>query len=108
MRKETKKRKGNKKDIKIKETRKTKDSKMPGNDAQVLNNLADSMANALSFEECDFRLGLEEGQTVMSPPRKKALASWTIYYNSTINPCAQIVNNFMPIVEQCEIVDTDN
>ena len=74
----------------------------------MLNELADSMANARSFAECDFRLGLEEGQVVMSPPRKKALTSWKIFYNCTINPCAQIVNNLMPIVEQCEIVDADN
>ena len=74
----------------------------------ALNELADSIAQACSFAECDFRLGLEEGQIVMSPSRKKALISWTIYYNSTINPCAQIVNNLMPIVEQCETIDTEN
>ena len=73
---------------------------MTGNNTQVLNKLADSIANARSFAECDFRLGLEEGQVVMSPPRKKPLVSWTIFYNSTINPYAQIVNNLMPILEQ--------
>ena len=57
---------------------------MTGNNAQVLNELADSMANARSFAECDFRLWLEEGQVVMSPPRKKALESWTIFYNSRL------------------------
>ena len=85
---------------------KAKGNKMTGNNA--LNELADSMAQARSFAECDFRLGLEEGQIVMSPPRKKALTSWTIYYNSTINPCTQIVNNLMPIMEQCETVDAEN
>ena len=69
--------------------------------------LADSMAQARSFAESDFRLGLEEGTTMMSPPRKKALASWTLYYNATINPCAQIVNNLYPIVKQCEAIDAD-
>ena len=74
----------------------------------ALNELADLMIQARSFAECDFRLGLEEGQIVMSPPRKKALTLWTIYYNSTINPCAQIVNNLMPILEQCETIDAEN
>ena len=41
----------------------------------ALGELASSMAQARSFAECDFRLGLEEGQIVMSPPRKKNLAS---------------------------------
>ena len=54
--------------------------------------LANLMAQARSFAECDFKLGSEE-DTVMSPPRKKALSSWTLYYNATIDPCAQIVNN---------------
>ena len=44
---------------------------------------------------------------MMSLPRKKALASWTLYYISSINPCAQIVNNLYPIVEQCEASDPD-
>ena len=74
----------------------------------ALNELADSMAQARSFAECDFRLGLEAGQNIMSPPHKKALSSWTIYYNSTINLCAQIVNNLYPIVEQCETIDAEN
>ena len=66
------------------------------------------MAQACSFAECDFRLGLEEGENIISPPRKKALASWTIYYNSTINPSAHIVNNLMPLLEQCEAIDAEN
>ena len=69
--------------------------------------LADSMAQGGSFPESNFRFGLEEGETVFSPPRKKALASWSLYYNSIINPCAQIVNNLYPIVEQCEALDAD-
>ena len=69
--------------------------------------LADLMAQARSFTESAFRLGFEEGITVMSPPRKKDLSSWTLYYNATINPCAQIVNNLYPIVEQCEAINAD-
>ena len=69
--------------------------------------LANSMAPAHSFAESNLKLGLEEGETVFSPPHKKALASWSLYYNSTINPCAQIVNNLYPIVEQCEALDAD-
>ena len=78
---------------------------MTVNDA--LFSLADSMAAAPSFAESNFRLGVDEKETVFSPPRKKALASWSLYYNSTINPCAQIVNNLYPIVEQCEALDAD-
>ena len=74
----------------------------------AMNELADLMAQACLFAECDFRLWLEEGQIVLSPPRKKALASWTIYYNSTINPSAQVVNNLMPLLEQCEVIDAEN
>ena len=69
--------------------------------------LTDSMAVARSFAESNFRLGADDNETVFSPPHKKALASWLLYYNSTINPCAQIVNNLYPIVEQCEALDAD-
>ena len=50
--------------------------------------LSDVMAAARSFAESNIRLGAEENKTVFSPPYKKALASWSLYYNSTINPCA--------------------
>ena len=72
--------------------------------------LSDTMAAARSFSESNFKLGAEEnktGKTVFSPPRKKELASWLLYYNSTINPWAHIVNNLYPIVEQCEALDAD-
>ena len=36
--------------------------------------LAGSMAKAREFAECDFQMGAEE-ETIMSPPRKKALAT---------------------------------
>ena len=75
------------------------------NDALFL--LADSTAAACSFAESNFRFGLDENETVFSPPRKKALASWSLYYNSTINPCAQIVSNLYPIIEQCDTIDAD-
>ena len=77
--------------------------------SNAIGELTTSMAQAHAFAKCDFQMGLVEGKnTVMSPPRKKALASWTIYYNSTINLCAQIVNNLYPIVEQCETIDAEN
>ena len=78
---------------------------MTVNDALFL--LADSMAVAHSFAESNFRLGMVEKETVFSPPRKKALASWSLYYNATINPCVQIVNNLYPIVKQCEALDAE-
>merc|ERR1712098_496497 len=48
-----------------------------------------------------------EGKNIMSPPRKEALTTWQIFYNSTINPSAQVVNNLMPLLEQCEAIDTE-
>lgn len=72
----------------------------------ALFDLADSMAQARSFAESDFKLG-SEADSVMSPPHKKALSFWTLYYNATINPCAQIVSNLYPIIEQCEVLDAD-
>ena len=68
--------------------------------------LADSMAQAWSYAESDFKLG-SEAESVMIPPCKKALSSWTLYYNATINPCSQIVSKLYPIVEQCEVLDAD-
>ena len=66
----------------------------------ALGELATSMAKAHAFAECNFQMGLAEGEnTVMSPPRKKALATWQIYFNSTINPLAQVVNNLLPLLE---------
>ena len=62
----------------------------------ALGELAASMAQARAFTECDFRKGLVEGKNIMSPPRKKALATWQIYYNSAINPLAMVLNNLMP------------
>ena len=53
---------------------------MTVNDALFL--LADSMAVAPSFAESNFRLGVDEKETVLSPPRKKALASWSLYSNA--------------------------
>ena len=51
-------------------------------------------------------MGLVEGKnTVMSPPRKRALATWQIYYNLTINPSGQVVNRLLPLLEQCEAID---
>ena len=82
-----------------------KNIRMAINDALFL--LANSMAAAHSFAESNFRFGVDEKETVFSPPRKKALASWSLYYNATINPCAQIVNNLYPIVEQCEALDAE-
>ena len=41
----------------------------------ALGELADSMAKAREFAECDFRMGLVEGENVLSPPHKKALAT---------------------------------
>ena len=56
-----------------------KNIKMAIDDALFL--LADSMAVARSFAESNFRLGADENETVFSPLRKKALASWLLYYN---------------------------
>ena len=70
----------------------------------ALGELGDSLAKAREFTECDFRTGLAEGETVFSPPHKKALATWQIYYNSAISPPLTVLNNLMPLLEQCETI----
>ena len=69
--------------------------------------LAGLMAKACEFAICDFRLGLAVGKTVFSVPHKKALASWQIYYNSAISPPLTVLNNLMPLLEQCETIDSE-
>ena len=73
----------------------------------ALGELADSMAKAHEFAEYDFRMGLAEGETVFSLTRKKALATWQIYYNSAISPPLTVLNNLMLLLEQCETIDSD-
>ena len=74
----------------------------------ALGELTTSMAQAHAFAECNFQMGSEEGETtVMSPPLKRALASWQIYYNLTINPSGQVVNRLLPLLEQCEAIYTE-
>ena len=44
--------------------------------SNAIGELTTSMAQARAFAKCDFQMGLVEGKnTVMSPPRKKALAT---------------------------------
>ena len=51
----------------------------------ALGDLALSMGKAHEFVECNFWMGTEEGENIMSPPRKRALATWQTYYHTTIN-----------------------
>ena len=75
----------------------------------ALGELATSMAQAHAFTECDFQMGSEEGETtVMSPPRKRALATWQTHYHLTINPTGQVVNRLLPLLEQCEVIDAES
>ena len=41
---------------------------------EAFGQLASSMAKAQEFAECDFQMGAEK-ETIMSPPRKKVLAT---------------------------------
>ena len=51
-----------------------------------LGELASLMAKAREFAKRNFQMVSEEGETtVMSPPRKRALATWQTYYHTTIN-----------------------
>ena len=58
----------------------------------ALGDLAGSMAKAREFVECNFWMGTEEGENIMTPPRKRALATWQTYYHTTINGTGQIVH----------------
>ena len=75
----------------------------------ALGELATSMAQACAFAECDFQMGSEEGETtIMSPPCKRALATWQTYYHSMINPTGQVVNRLLPLLEQCKAIDAES
>ena len=50
-----------------------------------LDDVVRTMDKAREFIECDFMLGSEGGESVMSPPRKQALATWQSFYYTTIN-----------------------
>ena len=67
----------------------------------ALRELATLMAKAREFAKCDFQMGSEEGETtIMSPPHKRALATWQTYYHTTINPTGQVVNRLLPLMNQ--------
>ena len=51
-----------------------------------------TMEKAREFMEYDFILGGEGGESIMSPPRKQALATWQSFYHTTIIGPGQIVN----------------
>ena len=76
--------------------------------AEALGELASSMAKAREFAKCDFQMGTEEGETIMSLPHKRALTTWQTYYHTTINGTGQIVNRLLPLIEQCEAKDADS
>ena len=70
--------------------------------------LVRTMEKAREFIECDFMLGAKGGESVMSPPRKQALATWQSFYHTTINGSGQIVNCLLPIVRQWEVLEADS
>ena len=53
-------------------------------------------------------MGTEEGETIMSPPRKRALTTWQTYYHTTINGTGQIVNRLLPLIQQCKAINPDS
>ena len=53
-------------------------------------------------------MGTEEGETIMSVPRKRALATWQTYYHTTINGTGQIVNRLLPLIQQCKAIYADS
>ena len=73
-----------------------------------LDDIVRTMDKAREFIECDFMLGSEGGESVMSPPHKQALATLQSFYHTTINGPGQIVNRLLPIVRQCEAVEADS
>ena len=73
-----------------------------------LGDLALSMGKAHEFVECNFRIGTEEGENIMSPPRKRVLATWQTYYHTTINGTGQIVNRLLPLIQQCKAINADS
>ena len=78
------------------------------NMSNPLDDVVRTMEKAREFIECDFVLGAEVGDSVISPPHKHDLAAWQSFYHSTINGPGQIVNRLLPIVGQCEAVEADS
>ena len=76
--------------------------------ADTLEDIAQTMGKARDFVKCNFLIGAVGVATVMSPPRKQALATWQSFYHSTINVPGQIVQQLLPLVRQCEAVDADS
>ena len=66
------------------------------------------MGKARELVTCNFLLGSEGGESVMSLPCKQALATWQSFYHTTINGPGQIVNCLLPIIRQCEAVEADS
>ena len=74
----------------------------------ALGELAGSMAKAREFAKCNFQMGIEEGETIMSLPCKRALVTWQTYYHTTINGTGEIVNRLLPLIQQCEAINADS
>ena len=58
----------------------------------TLEDIAQTIGKAREFVECNFQMGTEEGENIMSPPRKRAQATWQSFYHTTINGPGQIVH----------------
>ena len=72
--------------------------------SETLEDMAVTLGKCQEFIEADFRLRTEVG-SVMSPPRRAAAASWTIFYQYIINIPSQIVQRLLHLVRQCDAVD---
>ena len=66
------------------------------------------MGKACEFVKSNFQMGTEEGENIMSPPRKRALATWQSYYHTTINGPEQRVHRLLPLVQQCKAINVDS
>ena len=69
--------------------------------SDALEDIAQTMGMARKFVESNFLLGSEGGESVMSRPRKQALATWQSFYHTTINGPGQIVQHLLPLIWQC-------
>ena len=74
----------------------------------ALGELAGSMAKACEFAKCNFQMGTEDVETIMSPSRNRALATWQTYYHTTIYRTGHIVNRLLQLVQQCKAIDADS
>ena len=74
----------------------------------TLEDIVTTFAKVKEFVDTSISISMNGGENnVMSSTRKAALVIWTLYYCSTINVQRIIVQRLLPLVRQCEKLETE-